>query len=193
MQEMYTEDLGKILRSKNLLEEKLKVKIKNTGKLLFINGDSENEYTASIVIDAINLGFSVERALFLTQEENILEIINIKDYTRRKNLELIRARIIGTHGKTLKTMQTLTDCAFAIKDNKVGIIGNYEDVKEASQAVKMIIQGSKQANVYAKLEKDHKEKRIKTMMNIKDKFKKNLQKELDKENKDSDCSDIEEE
>ncbi|MCX6746984.1 MAG: KH domain-containing protein [Candidatus Pacearchaeota archaeon] len=81
--------------------------------------------------------------------------MNIKDYTPRKDFETIRARIIGKGGKSLKTLNTLTNCHFELKDNDVGIIGSPECIKNAQDAVIMVIQGSKHANVYSYLEKHH--------------------------------------
>jgi rRNA processing protein Krr1/Pno1 len=70
-------------------------------------------------------------------------------------LESIRARVIGSEGKTLRTLNQLTDCYFEIKVNEVGIIGAPESMKAAHDALIMVVQGSKQANVYAFLEKHH--------------------------------------
>jgi rRNA processing protein Krr1/Pno1 len=83
----------------------------------------------------------------------MFEIINIKDHTTRKDLGRVRARIIGKSGKTLKTLNTLTQCYFEVKDNCVGIIGDPEYIKNAQEAVIYLIKGSKQSNVYSFLEK----------------------------------------
>ena len=93
--------------------------------------------------------------MLIKGEDFLFEILDIKKYTHRKDYETIRARIIGKEGKTLKTLSTLTDCHFELKDNNVGIIGSPELIKNAQDAVIFIIQGSKQANVYSFLEKHH--------------------------------------
>ena len=88
------------------------------------------------------------------------EILNIKDYTKRKDLDRVRARIIGKGGKTLKTLHGLTKCYFELNNNNVGIIGDDEHIKNAEDAVVAIIKGAKQSNVYSFLEKHQPEKVI---------------------------------
>jgi ribosomal RNA assembly protein len=170
MQETYSEYIRKILQNKKKIETELKVKITNKGKLVFINGKPENEFTTIQVIDAINLGFSIQKALLLKDEIILLQSIHIKDLTKRTDLERVRARIIGKQGKTLKTLNNLTGCEFSLKDNVIGIIGNTEEIEEAIQSVTSLIQGSKQGNVYAHAEKEMKKKRQQPM-NIKNELK----------------------
>jgi KH domain-containing protein len=160
MQEIYIEKLNLIVQNKKQLEKELEVKITNKGKNLFIDGDAEKEYTAIEVMQALNLNFSIEKALLLTKENTILQTLNIKDITKRHDLERVRARIIGTKGKTLQTLTNITNCEFSLKDNKIGIIGNTEDIEEAIQALTSLIQGSKQGNVYSRVEREKKRKRL---------------------------------
>lgn len=166
MQQTHAENIQKILQNKNKLEEKLNVKITNKGKLVFINGKPENEYTALQTIEAINLGFSVERALLLKNHNIILQTLNIKDLTKKHNLEEIKGRIIGTKGKTLKTLNTLTDCAISLKDNQIGIIGDVEEIQDAVQALTSLVQGSKQGHVYKRLEREKKRKRLRGELDL---------------------------
>ena len=145
--------LPRILKNKKKLEKSLKVKIFNRGKEVTINGSPEAEYTAEKVIDALEFGFPYSTALLIKEENCVLEILNIKDHTTRKDLERVRARIIGKKGKTLSTLSNLTRCNFELKDNYIGIIGNPEFIHNAEEALILIIKGSKQGNVYAHLEK----------------------------------------
>jgi ribosomal RNA assembly protein len=168
MQEIYTEFIQKVLQNKNKLEQELEVKITNQGKNLFIDGEPDKEFIVLQVIKAINLGFSVGKALLLKKEDIILQTLHIKDITKRKDLERVRARIIGKQGKTLKTLDNLTGCDFSVKNNEVGIIGDAEDIKEAMQAIISLICGSKQANVYAHAEKEMKKKRLQDQLILKD-------------------------
>jgi KH domain-containing protein len=160
MQETYVEELGIVLKNKSKLEKALKIKISNKGKLIFIKGPSEDEYLATKIIEAIDIGFSINRALLLNNENIMLQILNIKELTKRHDLDRVRARIIGTHGKTISNLNHLTDCFISVKDNQVGIIGEIDCIKEAIIALKCLIQGSRQANVYARLERKKKERRL---------------------------------
>lgn len=173
-QEIYTENIKEVLRSKDKIEKELHVKINNNGKIVSIDGTGEKEYIGLKMIEAINLGFSAERALLLNNEHIILQILNIKDLTKRNDLERVRARIIGTYGKTLANINLLTDCFIEINNNQVGIIGNTEDIETARNAVINIIQGSKQGSVYARLEKEKKTRKLdpRDKLSIKNEFKK---------------------
>jgi KH domain-containing protein len=152
---LISEDISKVIKNKNKLERLLNVKIIINKEEISVEGSPENEYLAEKVIDAINLGFPLPVALLIKEEDFLFEILDIKKYTHRKDLETIRARIIGKDGKTLRTLNTLTDCYFEIKNNSVGIIGSPELIRTSQDAVISLIQGSKQANVYAFLEKHH--------------------------------------
>ena len=154
MKTIISEKLPRILKNKKQLEKKLNVKITNRGKEVTVNGSSEDEFVAEKVIQAINFGFPFSYALLIKEEDFEFVITNIKEHTRRKDLARVRARIIGKGGKTLSTLNTLTQCYFEMKDNFVGIIGSSEHIKNAEEAIASIAKGTKQSNVYAHLEKN---------------------------------------
>ncbi len=153
MKKIISDKLPRILKNKKRLEEKLNIKITNRGKEVSITGKPVNEHVATLVIDALNFGFDFSVAILIKEEDFLFEKINIKDYTKRHDLETMHARIIGTKGRTKKTLQQLTGCFFELKDNEVGIIGYAEYIENAENAVVSIIKGSKQSNVYSFLEK----------------------------------------
>ena len=153
MKKIISEKLPRILKNKKKLEKKLNIEITNRGKEVFFEGKAEDEYVAEKVIDALEFGFPYSTAMLILDEDFVFEILNIKDYTKRKDLNRIRARIIGKAGKTLKTLSDLTKCNFELKDNQVGILGDPEYIKNAQEAIIQIIQGSKHSNVYSYLEK----------------------------------------
>lgn len=155
MRQIFSETANYVLKNKKKLEEVLKVKILIDKKEILLDGSPEEEYLAEKVIDALGFGFPIGAALLIKKEDFLFEVVNLKDYTPRKDFETIRARIIGTGGKTLRTLTELTECRFEIKDNNVGIIGDPESIKNAREAVISIIRGAKQANVYSFLEKHH--------------------------------------
>jgi ribosomal RNA assembly protein len=153
MIKLYIEKLPRIIKNKKQLEKALNLKISNRGKEVYIEGTPENEYLGEKVIEAINFGFPISHALTIKQKELMFEIINIKDYTKRKDLERIRGRIIGKQGRTLKTISQVGDCFLEIKDNEVGIITSPENMKKMQESIVNLIQGSKTSNVYKRLEK----------------------------------------
>ena len=156
MEEIYCKNLAELKREKKFLENKLHIKIKIKGRIVILEGDPLDEYEALMILDAINLGFSAQNASLLTDPN---EKINIKDYTRRKNLKIVKGRLIGTHGKTKKTMEQISHCFIKIKGNTVAVIAPAEGIEYALTAIINIIRGSKQTNVYKYLERIKTEKK----------------------------------
>ncbi len=147
----------RIMRLKKELEELLDVKLSHRGREITIDGSGEREYIAEKVLEAINFGFPIPIAKTLITEEVLFEQVPIKEHTRSSVLERVRGRIIGTDGKTLKSLSELTGCALELHENVVGIIGDSEQMKIAREAIIGLIRGSKHGNVYAFLEKHQKE------------------------------------
>lgn len=140
-------------REQDFLERKLKVKIQIIGKKVTFEGDPFDEYEASLVLEAISFGYPARAAILLKDEEFIFRKVNLKDFTRRKNLEVVRARVIGTYGRTKRTIENLADCKIIIKDNEVGVLCPAEEIDYVITALGNLIRGSKQANVYNFLER----------------------------------------
>lgn len=153
MEKRIVEKLPRITRNKKRLEKKLNVEIENRGKEVSLTGKPEDEYIAGKVIEALDFGFPFSDALAIKEKNYVFEVLNIKDYTKKKDLERIRGRIIGKGGKTLGTLSNLTNCSLEIKDNKIGIIGDTENIKNALDALASLIRGTKQSNVYSYLER----------------------------------------
>jgi len=155
MKKLISEKIARIIKNRRVLEKELNVKITNSGKEVTIDGDSVDEYIAEKVMDALNLGFPLSIALLIKEEDFTFEVLNMRDFTKKKDFSRIRARIIGKEGKTIRTLSNLTDCNFEILDKEIGIIGDAEKIEPARQSMISLIQGGKQANVYAYLEKHH--------------------------------------
>ncbi len=162
MKKIISEKIARIINAKKHLEKVLNLKIENRGKEVFLTGASEDEYIGEQVIDAINLGFPISTALLIKTEDFLYEILSIKKHTKRKDFKTIRARIIGTKGKTIRNLCQLTECYLEIKDNEIGIIGPPECIRITQDSIISLIKGAKQANVYAFLEK-HKIEPIKDL------------------------------
>jgi len=158
VQEIYVENIKEVLRSKSRIQKELEVKLTNRGKIIFVDGEPAKEFTAVEVLQAINAGFSGDRALELKQDNFMLQTVHIKDITKRNDLERVRGRVIGTDGRTLKTLQNLTNCDLAMNGNEIGIIGPALEMEDAVQSVTSLINGSKQGHVYGRLERQRKKK-----------------------------------
>jgi ribosomal RNA assembly protein len=152
MRKIICEKIARIIKSKGNLERELNVNIDINEKEVSISGEPEEEYIAEKVIEAIDFGFPFSNALEIKKEDIIFEILNIKEHTTKRNFERIRGRIIGKDGKTIKTISDLSNCYIELLGNKLGIIGNCENIRIVEEAFKLLIRGTKQAHVYAYLE-----------------------------------------
>lgn len=105
-------------------------------------------------VHAVGRGFNPQVAFALLDEEMYLEIINMKLIvgTNPNKLLRYRGRVIGKEGRTRKIIEETTGTRISVFGNTVGIIGPYERLKVARDAVHMILQGSKHGTVYAFLE-----------------------------------------
>jgi len=152
MEEIYCSRINEVIKNKDKLEKELSVKISVDGKKISVDGGGVDEYEARLVFDAIDFGFTVKQALLLKDEEMRFRKVHIKDYTKR-NLEDVKARIIGTKGKAKRTMEEISNCKILINDYDVGVIGYIEDVEHVVTAIIHVIRGSKQSNMYSYLER----------------------------------------
>lgn len=153
MEFIQIKNIKEIKKVKEELEKKLDIKINLKRKVAEIEGPPLNEYEAGIILDAVSFGFSAKKAILLLDSDITFRKINIKDFTRRKNLYDVRARIIGKEGKIKRTIEELSDCELVLHENTLGIIGSAEGIETATTALTSIIKGAKAANVYGYLEK----------------------------------------
>ncbi len=159
MEEIYFEKISELRKNLAELRKKLNIEIKLQGRKAIISGDSINEYEASLVLEAISFGFSAKKALLLKDPEMIFRKLQIKNFTKRKDLKEVRGRIIGTKGKTKKTIEEISGCHLILKNNELGIIASTESIEEATLAITNLIKGTKQSNVYRYLERTNKIKK----------------------------------
>lgn len=153
MKKILSENPEKIIKAREKLKKITKVSIENKENEIYLEGKPEDEFIAEKIVDALDFGFPFSSAITIKQENFYFEIIDIKDYTPRKDLRTIRGRIIGKGGKTLKILSKLSNCFFEIKENRVGIIGPADCIKFARESVISLVRGAKQASVYKFLEK----------------------------------------
>ena len=157
MRNVIVENMGKIKRAVPVIENKVKVKlgVSKKGLGVSIKGSELNEYLVEKVVQAVDFGFDVEDALLMMNEDFVLEFVDVKGHTRRKNLRDVRARLIGTGGKARKTIENLTGSVIVINGNRVGMIVDSEHLDAVVQAIESLIQGAKHGNVFARLEKQN--------------------------------------
>ena len=122
---------------------------------LVIDGDGGKEWIAAQVIKALALGFESKHAFKLFKDDYFLEVISLENAIGHSEKKLVRvkARIIGTEGRVKKNLEALTGAFLSIDDNNVSVLGKFEELKLAKDAVNKIIDGKEISTVYAFLEK----------------------------------------
>jgi ribosomal RNA assembly protein len=112
-------------------------------------------FRAIEVITAISRGFSPERAYHLFEDEEVMfQQMDLHDYAGKSPsaLERIRGRIIGEGGKARRMIEELTGAYISIYGHTVSFIGNYREVKLATDAITMLAKGSMHKSVYEMLQ-----------------------------------------
>jgi ribosomal RNA assembly protein len=115
--------------------------------------DCLGEMTAKNIIQAIGRGFNPEVAMQLLKEDYTLEVIPLSDYVGAGAFERIKGRIIGQSGKSRRVIEELSGASVSVYGKTVGIIGSFDDVALAKDAVVMLIQGARHSSVYRMLER----------------------------------------
>jgi ribosomal RNA assembly protein len=174
MRNVPIQNMNKIKKAVPAIENKVKVKIGFGKGNITISGSELNEYLVEKVVQAVDFGFNVDDALLLLSDDFVLEFIEVKEHTRRKNLREVRARIIGTGGKAKKTIENLTGSVIVISGNTVGVIVDADHLDAVVQGLESLIQGAKHGNVFAYLEKQNVSRRKfeSDDLGLKGKFKK---------------------
>jgi ribosomal RNA assembly protein len=115
--------------------------------------DNMEPFKAIEIISAISKGFSPERAYRLLKED-LLDLLDIRDYAGKSanSIQRIKGRIIGKAGNTRKTIEDLTGASISIYGHTVCLIGSFEEIRIAREAIKMISKGSSHKNVYNMLQ-----------------------------------------
>lgn len=144
--------IARVIKNHKRLMEELNVKITNRGREVTIIGTPEDEYIAAQTIEALNFGFPYLEAISMKKEGKLMETVNIKEYTSRRDMEQVRGRLIGQGGKALRTLSNLTGCAVELKENTIGIIGEPENLERAASAAIAIAKGAKHSSVWRELE-----------------------------------------
>ena len=115
-----------------------------------------NLLKAKDFITAISYGFNPDKAFRVLDPDQMLVVIDLKEYVGDKphHIQRILGRIIGEKGKTKRTIEEYTGVYLSIHDHYVAIIGDYEQASIARQAIEMLIQGRQHSTVYKFLERE---------------------------------------
>jgi ribosomal RNA assembly protein len=155
--------------TKELIERRAGVKMRiDTEGEVDIEDNPDDPLAALKVMDlvkAIGRGFSPHRAMRLLDDDEYLEIIELGDFIGKKSDQLarVRARVIGSNGKTRRIIEDLTGANMSVYGSTVSLIGNSVQLPIAKTAVEMILRGSEHSTVYRYLERSRATLRIAEM------------------------------
>jgi ribosomal RNA assembly protein len=101
-------------------------------------------FTVKNIVKAIGRGFSPKKALMLQDEDNDIMVIDLEEYvgTSKNAQKRVRGRIIGKEGKSRELLEELTECQVSVYGGTVALIGPYEMLQMAKEAVEMLLNGS---------------------------------------------------
>ncbi|MBI3191005.1 RNA-processing protein [archaeon] len=142
--------IGTYGKTRKFIEKKTNTKIAVPDEVE-VSGESLDVMTAENIIKAVGRGFSPENAIELIDEENTLLLLDLPK--GEKELKRIKSRLIGTKGKSRRNIEMLTVTKISIYGRTAGIIGKYDNVKLAEDAISRLIKGISHKSVYEYLEK----------------------------------------
>lgn len=158
-------------KTKEELEQRTGCRLRIDGETGEVEIDDEKAFEPVLVLKvrdvvrAIGRGFSPDHAMRLFQDDTYLDVMDLTEYVGKqtKDLERVRARIIGTHGKTRRFIEESTGVEVSILGKTVSIIGEMNEVQQAHEAVEMLLNGASHSTVYKFLERKRKELRLHDM------------------------------
>lgn len=153
------EERIKILRKDRKWEEKFKkfsdVKISLNEDVTIEGEDPIAVMRAKEVMKAFGRGFDFDTSMSLLDEVYSLETIELKHFAGKSRTRqiVLKSRVIGTRGKMKKMIERRTDVKIAIYGKTISIIGKWDDVQTAKEAIEMLLSGAMHNTVYRFLER----------------------------------------
>ncbi|MEM4541825.1 MAG: KH domain-containing protein [Desulfurococcaceae archaeon] len=162
-----TERVGVLLANngsvKKEIEEKTKTIITvnpDTGAVViepaFPHTSALDLMKAQNIVKAIGYGFSPERAFRLLEDDQTLEVVDVRQYVGNKpnHVRRVLGRVIGEEGRARRTLEELTSTYISVYEPYVAIIGDYETANIAKRAIEMLIEGRMHSTVYKYVDRE---------------------------------------
>jgi ribosomal RNA assembly protein len=107
------------------------------------------------VVLAIGRGFSPERALQLVDDDIVLDVIDLRETFGKNESDIARlkGRVIGREGKIRRLIEEMTDAKVSVYGHTISMIGEYETVTAAREAIELLLKGKQHSTVYKLLRK----------------------------------------
>jgi ribosomal RNA assembly protein len=149
--------LGREGATKAEIERAFKVKLAVNSELGTIevtpsedNDDASTILRAKDVVTAVGRGFSPERAMTLTDDDTVLDVIDLREIFGKNESDInrIKGRVIGSEGKMRRLLEEMTEAKVSVYGSTISMIGEFEAVSAARQAIEMLIKGKQHSSVY---------------------------------------------
>jgi ribosomal RNA assembly protein len=165
--------LGREGATKTEIEQAFKVKltVNSESGTIEVTPSDDNDDPSTIlrardVVTAVGRGFSPERAMTLIDDDVVLDVIDLRELFGKNESDInrIKGRVIGSEGKMRRLLEELTDAKVSVYGATIAMIGEFEAVSAARQAIEMLIKGKQHSSVYKYLRRIKSEtKRRKTL------------------------------
>lgn len=136
-----------------MLEELSGVHIKVNETVCVEGEDPVSVMRVRDALKAFGRGFGFEDSLELLKEDYVLETVSVKSFGKSKNRRVsLKGRVIGFKGSAKSNIEKYTNTKIAVYGNTISIIGKWENVQKAKQAIEMLLSGKPHNTVYMFLE-----------------------------------------
>ncbi|MGB9786660.1 MAG: KH domain-containing protein [Infirmifilum uzonense] len=153
--------IGRDGSNKRRIEEAFNVRVNVDSEKGFVflepgeNSTMYNVFRAKKAVEALALGFSVDDVVLLAEDVYDFEVVDLGEAARNQaDLARIKARVIGSEGKFKRTLEEITGVKIVIGEKVVGLIGDYEQLRLAKDAISRLIRGQSHQTVLKFLERE---------------------------------------
>ncbi|MBU0953147.1 MAG: KH domain-containing protein [Nanoarchaeota archaeon] len=147
--------IGNKGQTKKRIEEKTKTRLSVSSGII-VSGDTEGVLVASEIVRAISRGFTPREAFSLLNDDTQLQTISLWKETEATRQRLF-ARVIGRSGKVRQNIERYTRTTICVYGKTVSVIGRFDTMRIAVEAIKMILNGRSIVVVYNFIEKQMRE------------------------------------
>ena len=122
-----------------------------------LEGEGGDEWISHQVISAVDAGFPLQKAFKLFNDSFFLEVVDLELAVRNpKSVARYKGRVIGEGGRAKKTIEELSGAFLSVSGGKVFILGQFDDLQLAKEAVLQLLEGKMHSTVFSFLEKRNK-------------------------------------
>jgi ribosomal RNA assembly protein len=134
---------------------KVRLKVSSDSGTIEVTPSDDNDDPSTIlrardVVTALGRGFSPERAMTLIDDDTVLDVIDLRDLFGKNESDInrMKGRVIGSEGKMRRLLEEMTDARVSVYGSTISMIGEFDAVSAARQAIEMLLKGKQHSSVY---------------------------------------------